>query len=83
MTKGVFMKVLMTMLVLMLVFVGCSDSGEPAVLTQEQEVVSDVAEEADVEVAVDDVDSVGDVSTLEVEQQEEDTETQPDASEAP
>ena len=77
------MKVLMTMLVLMLVFVGCSDSGEPAVLTQEQEVVSDVAEEADVEVAVDDVDSVGDVSTLEVEQQEEDTETQPDASEAP
>ena len=61
------MKMLMTMLAVSLVFVGCSDAEEPVALEQEQEVISDAAEEADEQV-VSDVDSEEDVLILDVEQ---------------
>jgi len=76
------MKMFMTMLAVSLVFVGCGDSDDPVVPEQEQEVVSDVAEEVDEEV-VSDVDSADDVSMLDVEQEEADVSVEigPDVSE--
>ena len=78
------MKMLMTMLAVSLVFVGCGDSDDPVVPEQEQEVVSDVAKEVGEDV-VSDVDSVDDVSTLDVNVEEEDADVSveegPDVSE--
>ena len=76
------MKMLMTMLAISLVFVGCSDADEPVVPVQEEEVVSDVAEETDEEV-VSDVDSEEDVLTLDVEQEDSEVSVEegPDVSE--
>tara|TARA_A100001391_G_scaffold152984_1_gene110776 strand:+ start:199 stop:615 length:417 start_codon:yes stop_codon:yes gene_type:complete len=64
--KGVFMKMLMTMLVMSLALVGCGDSDDPVAPVQEEEVMSDVVE-SDAEVSDSDVDSAEDVSTLDVE----------------
>ena len=50
------MKMLMTMLVMSLAFVGCGDSDDPVAPVQEEEVVSDVVE-SDAEVSESDVDS--------------------------
>ena len=59
------MKMLMTMLVMMLVAVGCGDSDDPVVEAPAEDAVSEVAE-SDAEV-VSDVVSEEDVSTLDVE----------------
>jgi hypothetical protein len=63
------MKMLMTMLVMMLVAVGCGDSDDPVVEAPAEDAVSEVAE-SDAEV-VSDVVSEEDVSTLDVEQEVE------------
>ena len=60
------MKMLMTMLVMSLAFVGCGDSDDPVAPVQEEEVMSDVVE-SDAEVSESDVDSADDVSMLDAE----------------
>ena len=49
--EGVFMKMLMTMLVMSLALVGCGDSDDPVAPVQEEEVMSDVVE-SDAELAI-------------------------------
>tara|TARA_B100002019_G_C20890524_1_gene413202 strand:- start:18 stop:377 length:360 start_codon:yes stop_codon:yes gene_type:complete len=79
-----FMQVFAVLMAASLVFMGCSDSDESVALEQEQEAVSDVTEEVDEDV-VSDVDSVDDVSMLDVSVEEEDADVSvergPDVSE--